>query len=512
MNGKRVSSAPKSLSRKPVEPPPSKWKRSVAVEFPRATSASARSYGCSSSSVRACTPTARDSCARSSDRSTSRKGTPNDASCAASASPVGPAPTMTTAGAAGRRRARVRRRGRHAAIIGDPAERAIDLRMHPSDRGPHDHARRGVFLALVAATLFGISAPFSKLLLHDATPQLFAGLLYLGSGAGLALFWLGRRARGRSTNPLTRRDVPWLAGAILCRRRARATLPHHGDRAHPRVDGVAAAQPRGGVHGGPRLVRLRRAVPQAHRVRHARHHRRRRRAVVGRTRSRRAASSARCSSRHRRSAGGSTTTSPRRVSSGDALQLGMLKGLVAGSVNTGLALALGATWPGGGASRRHPRARPRVLRREPRAVRPRAPPHRRGAHGRVVLDRPLHRDGGVADRLPRATDGRVHRAAVLMAIGVWLLVTETQASTIRRATREVSSRADLRGSLAGRRSAGAAPAAAGHYRRSFTTRDAESRTRMNRGPSLRRTGDSPPDHHREVVDGENCAGASPRRE
>ena len=34
-----------------------------------------------------------------------------------------------------------------------------------------------------------------------------------------------------------------------------------------------------------------------------------------------------------------------RVSDGDPVQIGMLKGLVAGGVNTGIALALGATWP-----------------------------------------------------------------------------------------------------------------------------------------------------------------------
>src|SRR5947208_6280836 len=84
------------------------------------------------------------------------------------------------------------------------------LGMHPSDRGTLDHSRRGVFLAIVAATLFGISAPFSKLLLRDASPQLFAGILYLGSGVGLSLLWLARRTRGRATNPLTRRDAPWL--------------------------------------------------------------------------------------------------------------------------------------------------------------------------------------------------------------------------------------------------------------------------------------------------------------
>ena len=34
-----------------------------------------------------------------------------------------------------------------------------------------------------------------------------------------------------------------------------------------------------------------------------------------------------------------------RVSAGDPVQIGMLKGLVAGGVNTAIALALGATWP-----------------------------------------------------------------------------------------------------------------------------------------------------------------------
>ena len=71
----------------------------------------------------------------------------------------------------------------------------------------------GVALALVAAILFGVSAPFSKLLLRAASPQLLAGLLYLGSGSGLTLVWIARRHRRREA-PLTRRDIPWLAAAI----------------------------------------------------------------------------------------------------------------------------------------------------------------------------------------------------------------------------------------------------------------------------------------------------------
>ena len=47
----------------------------------------------------------------------------------------------------------------------------------------------GVGLALLAALLFGASAPAAKALLPRVAPQLLAGLLYLGSGSGLLLYW-----------------------------------------------------------------------------------------------------------------------------------------------------------------------------------------------------------------------------------------------------------------------------------------------------------------------------------
>ena len=40
-------------------------------------------------------------------------------------------------------------------------------------------------IALGSAALFGLATPFAKLLLGDQTPQLLAGLLYLGSGLAL---------------------------------------------------------------------------------------------------------------------------------------------------------------------------------------------------------------------------------------------------------------------------------------------------------------------------------------
>jgi drug/metabolite transporter (DMT)-like permease len=71
--------------------------------------------------------------------------------------------------------------------------------------------------ALAAALLFGASTPLAKLLVGDVTPLLLAGLLYLGSGLGLGLVLLVRRARNVETGRDMRIpavEVPWLLGAI----------------------------------------------------------------------------------------------------------------------------------------------------------------------------------------------------------------------------------------------------------------------------------------------------------
>ena len=46
---------------------------------------------------------------------------------------------------------------------------------------------QGVIYALLAAALFGASTPFAKVLLGDVHPVVLAGLLYAGSGVGLAI-------------------------------------------------------------------------------------------------------------------------------------------------------------------------------------------------------------------------------------------------------------------------------------------------------------------------------------
>ncbi|MBX3098437.1 MAG: DMT family transporter [Salinibacterium sp.] len=70
----------------------------------------------------------------------------------------------------------------------------------------------GVQAALAAAFLFGAGTPLAKLLLGSVNPWLLAGLLYTGAGLGLGLYRLIRRP-GRVR--LSRAEVAPLAGAIL---------------------------------------------------------------------------------------------------------------------------------------------------------------------------------------------------------------------------------------------------------------------------------------------------------
>ena len=80
--------------------------------------------------------------------------------------------------------------------------------------------QRYAFFALAAAALFGASTPLAKLLLGELHPIALAGLLYLGSGAGLlAVRIFGRlfveATPGSREAPLSGQDYVWLAGAVV---------------------------------------------------------------------------------------------------------------------------------------------------------------------------------------------------------------------------------------------------------------------------------------------------------
>ncbi len=77
--------------------------------------------------------------------------------------------------------------------------------------------RIGIPFALFSAVLFGASTPLAKSLLVSVDPWMMAGLLYLGAGIGLAALNVGRPLIGLPAveAPLRRMDLPWLGLAVL---------------------------------------------------------------------------------------------------------------------------------------------------------------------------------------------------------------------------------------------------------------------------------------------------------
>ncbi len=76
--------------------------------------------------------------------------------------------------------------------------------------------RLGILSAIGSAVLFGASVPAAKALLGTVDPWVLAGLLYLGSGAGLAAILGLRRVLGATGDeaPIRIADLPRLALAI----------------------------------------------------------------------------------------------------------------------------------------------------------------------------------------------------------------------------------------------------------------------------------------------------------
>jgi len=77
----------------------------------------------------------------------------------------------------------------------------------------------GVAAALASAALFGISTPLAKVLVGSIPPLALAGLLYAGAGLGLSAWWLAQRLGSGDQQPreapLRRADLPWFGGAVL---------------------------------------------------------------------------------------------------------------------------------------------------------------------------------------------------------------------------------------------------------------------------------------------------------
>lgn len=76
---------------------------------------------------------------------------------------------------------------------------------------------KGVLLAILAAALYAVNSPLSKLLLDHMPPTLMAGFLYVGAGVGMLAVALIRRLRGSSRTEarLTRAELPFTVAMIL---------------------------------------------------------------------------------------------------------------------------------------------------------------------------------------------------------------------------------------------------------------------------------------------------------
>lgn len=73
-----------------------------------------------------------------------------------------------------------------------------------------------VLYALLAAVLYALSTPFSKLLLEYAASNMVAAFLYLGAGVGMTCALLTRGVRGGvSKAPLRKTDAPCVAAMVV---------------------------------------------------------------------------------------------------------------------------------------------------------------------------------------------------------------------------------------------------------------------------------------------------------
>ncbi|MBQ1310942.1 MAG: DMT family transporter [Blautia sp.] len=77
--------------------------------------------------------------------------------------------------------------------------------------------KHGILMAFLAAGLYALNSPFSKLLLAYMPSTLMAGFLYAGAGFGMILLSLIRKTAGRqgTESPLTRQDLPFTAAMIV---------------------------------------------------------------------------------------------------------------------------------------------------------------------------------------------------------------------------------------------------------------------------------------------------------
>ncbi len=75
----------------------------------------------------------------------------------------------------------------------------------------------GILLAILAAALYAINSPFSKLLLDFMPSTLMAGFLYIGAGLGMGVIALVRKGgkKERTEEKITKAELPYTVAMIV---------------------------------------------------------------------------------------------------------------------------------------------------------------------------------------------------------------------------------------------------------------------------------------------------------
>ena len=74
-----------------------------------------------------------------------------------------------------------------------------------------------ILLAILAAALYAISTPVSKILLNEIPPTMMAALLYLGAGIGMSILGWFRYKTGKLKKEmrLTKKEMPFTVGMVV---------------------------------------------------------------------------------------------------------------------------------------------------------------------------------------------------------------------------------------------------------------------------------------------------------
>ncbi len=76
--------------------------------------------------------------------------------------------------------------------------------------------KKAIFFALLAAVLYAINSPFSKLLLSEVSETFMAAFLYLGAGLGLFIMGVIKKLSGtqEKEKPLTKKELPYTIAMV----------------------------------------------------------------------------------------------------------------------------------------------------------------------------------------------------------------------------------------------------------------------------------------------------------